>query len=76
MSTLVLFVPPRARLHARGPDPDAARSDSSSIPTSAGRSFDAGAFGSTMRCQLTSASASTATTFDAFGSSAAAQRPC
>jgi hypothetical protein len=28
-----------------------------------------------MRCQLTSASASTATTLSAFGSSAAAQRP-
>jgi len=28
MSTLVLFVPPRARLHARAPDADLTRADS------------------------------------------------
>jgi hypothetical protein len=36
----------------------------------------AGAFGSVSRCQLTSLSASTATTLSAFGSSAVAARPC
>ena len=45
------------------------------MPTSAARIREAGAFGSVMRCQLTSVSASTAITVAAFGSSEAAQWP-
>ena len=50
--------------------------DSSSTPMSAERSFAAGAFGSVMRCQLMSASCTTAITTEPPGSRAAAAWPC